>query len=551
MTNTGTPAPVPPGVFSWPQAIQADPALLGFLLFPLGIVLVALLSLTQRRGQLSDGRLASSAEKQKLRQRVRQQIAAQQPNQAAVWLNSCHSLGLPNCQQSTLVVGKSGSGKTFSSLEPALRSAIQQGWSLLVYDVKGSLQQRIGPYAKAWGYQVWVFAPGFAHSGCINPLDFMRDDADATMARQLAIALSRGGEQSQTRRDGFFGPAGEGVLQLALQLAKGTEDYGDLATARAFLGLSQLPQRLIAAQQEGRLSPWLSLAATDLIATAHAEQTVGGILANASVPLSKLVVSDFLPCLMGPSSVPLDLSGRQILFLQIDEQRQDVTAPLVAAVLEGLMARNLNASVQRDRPLGVFLDEVDTLYLRSLSRWAALNREYGQCLFLGVQNPSQFRERYGREMATTILANCSNRLIFNPGDVETAQLWSKEIGERDVRYRTNSFSGGKKTRSEHLQTKPLFPPERLTQFQAGECVLLSDSLGRPWHLRRVPIPPQDAALGRQSQSLWQQRLLPELLEQAAVIDDLAEAISDRDVMAEISLPLPLPVAAPASRSPLP
>lgn len=45
------------------------------------------------------------------------------------------------------------------------------------------------------GYEVSILSPGFPESCVANPLDFLRSETDAEMARQLAIVLNRNFKQ--------------------------------------------------------------------------------------------------------------------------------------------------------------------------------------------------------------------------------------------------------------------------------------------------------------------------------------------------------------------
>jgi type IV secretory pathway TraG/TraD family ATPase VirD4 len=70
-------------------------------------------------------------------------------------------------------MGGPGSGKTFSVIDQALLSAIDQGFPVLLYDFKYPTQsKRIAGYAKSKGYKVNIFAPGYRESEICNPIDF-------------------------------------------------------------------------------------------------------------------------------------------------------------------------------------------------------------------------------------------------------------------------------------------------------------------------------------------------------------------------------------------
>lgn len=67
------------------------------------------------------------------------------------------------------VVSSSGSGKTESFTSPAIDSAIEQGWTCFVYDMKGTLMQQHAPYAASRNYDVYVFARGLRSKNRLFP----------------------------------------------------------------------------------------------------------------------------------------------------------------------------------------------------------------------------------------------------------------------------------------------------------------------------------------------------------------------------------------------
>jgi type IV secretory pathway TraG/TraD family ATPase VirD4 len=122
----------------------------------------------------------------------------------------------PDAQRGIAVCGGPGSGKTFSVIDPAVRSAINQGFPIILYDFKYPSQtSRIAGYAAENGYNVRVFAPGYPESDVCNPLDFLKEDTDSLMARQMAEVLNKnfstgGANKSE---DPFFTQAGDQLTE--------------------------------------------------------------------------------------------------------------------------------------------------------------------------------------------------------------------------------------------------------------------------------------------------------------------------------------------------
>lgn len=131
------------------------------------------------------------------------------------------NLFIPNANQHTLVLGGSGTGKTFSAIMSMMHSVLFQGHSALWYDFKypeGAAE--IIPLARLLGYEVYIFAPGFKETGSLNPLDFIPKPSDETAADSVAKTFIDNLNPGDKRDDAFFGPAGIAVARASFMLAK-------------------------------------------------------------------------------------------------------------------------------------------------------------------------------------------------------------------------------------------------------------------------------------------------------------------------------------------
>jgi type IV secretory pathway TraG/TraD family ATPase VirD4 len=266
---------------------------------------------------------------------------------------------LPDAQRGVAVMGGPGSGKTFSVIDPALRSVIDQGFPLILYDFKYPTQsERIAGVAAKAGYEVRVFAPGFPESDVCNPLDFIRDVDDVDMARQIAIVLNRNFKSGgQSVEDPFFTNSGDQLIQAILLLAKNTP-YPDIITCAKALAADSLPARV----QNAELPTWVESSFGQLISMADSEKTVASVISTASILFSRFMSPTTLSVFCGKTTIPLDMEGKQLLILGMDRERRDVVAPLLATVLHMLVTRNVAAKKRQD-PLCLALDELPTLYL--------------------------------------------------------------------------------------------------------------------------------------------------------------------------------------------
>jgi type IV secretory pathway TraG/TraD family ATPase VirD4 len=413
---------------------------------------------------------------------------------------------IPDVQRGTAAIGAPGSGKTFSAINPMIYSAIDQGFPIIAYDFKYPSQAKIAAYAKSQGYDVHIFAPGFPESEVCNPLDFLRDSSDAETARQIATVINKNfrllGNSSE---DGFFAPAGDQLTQAILMLTKEFGERADVMTAAAILSSEQMVQRLMAAN----LNPWIKIAFGQLFSSAASEKTVAGIVATASIMFTRFMAKNTLGCFIGKTTLPLEIQGKQMIIFGLDRERRDAISPLLTSILHMTIARNI--AKKRQDPLIVALDELPSIYLPDLFKWLNESRSEGFCGILGWQNMGQLEKNYGKEVAKTILGACSTKFVFNPGENESAQLFSSFLGDEEIKYKHKSRSTGSgktnTTTSDQEKTKKLFESAQFLKLPAGKCVFINPAYSNKKEgsvplLKSIKIPKAILTIEEYNQKQW-------------------------------------------------
>jgi type IV secretory pathway TraG/TraD family ATPase VirD4 len=445
------------------------------------LVIFAQLGNLSKKPRLASGYWGGNKEIAVARRKALKQIAGRKRNSVALYIGvknpkykvpDSKRLFLPDVQRGTAVAGAPGSGKTFSVIDPMLRSAVELGYPIILYDFKYPTQcSRIAAYAKSLGYRIDIFAPGFPESQVCNPLDFLRDATDAETARQIASVLNKNFKLANAGpEDPFFGPAGDQLTEGVFVLAKATK-YPDLITCQTILDMDQLGNRVDAAD----LNLWVKKSFGQFLSVKGSEKTAASIQGTANNNFNRFTKPGLVGAFAGPTSLPLDLSGRQMLIVGLDRERRDVVGPLAATILHMIVTRNVVQ--KRKDPLVVCLDELPTLYLPSLVNWLNENREDGFCGILGFQNMTQLEKAYGKEIARAIITGCSTKAIFNPGEPDSAKIFSEILGEEEIRYKQKSRSqgkgGGSTSISEQERTRKLFEPSQFLKLPQGRCILIS------------------------------------------------------------------------------
>ncbi len=395
-----------------------------------------------------------------------------------------HTIFIPDGQRGTTVCGAPGSGKTFSVIDPMIRSVIDQGFPICLYDFKfpGGQAEIHAAYARNRGYDVRIFAPGFEGTESCNLLDFLKSPDDSETAGQIAKVLNsnfslNGGKGGE---DPFFQLSGNQLIKAVLQLAK-LSKYPDFLTCQKILALDSselidsLSETLRERVKAADISPWVKTSWDQFMSMRESEKTAASVAAIASLMFTNFVSPDILPCLCGESTISLDLEGKQMIIFGMDQNRRDIIGPILATVLHMIVTRNI--AKKRVDPLAVFLDELPTLSLPSLVNWLNESRSAGFCGVLGYQNMTQLEKAYGKENSRAILSGCNTKFIFNPGEYESAKYFSDYLGDEEVHYkqksRSSSKGGDSTSSSDQDKAKKIFAPEEFLKLPAGSCILIN------------------------------------------------------------------------------
>ncbi|MBD2531905.1 type IV secretory system conjugative DNA transfer family protein [Nostoc flagelliforme FACHB-838] len=556
------------------------PGLETALFSPMGLALLvsvsalALAKFLEGRGggaKLARARWAGSREKTAARKLACKQIEERKHNRVALFigtpknakveiLNSkkitylpedSSSLYLPDAQRGILVCGGAGSGKTFSMINPLVRSAIDQGLPVILYDFKYAHQEsategakgqtpKLAGYAVERGYKVTVLAPGFRESAIANPIDFLSSETDAEMARQLAVTLNRNFKLTSGESDkGFFSNAGDQLAQAIFMLVRGT-CFPDVMMCQAILSLPNLIERL----QQAKCNPWVKASFAQFLSVAGSPETAASIVGNASGLFTRFMVPSALAAFCGQTNIPLDLKGRQMVVFGIDKEKRDVIAPLLVSILHLLVSRNV--AKKRSEPLVLALDELPTLYLPALVDWLNQNREDGLVSILGLQNLSLLEQAYGKETTNAIFGGCATKAFFNPQDDVAAERFSKFLGDEQILHKERSRSSGGKSGastsiSDQNSTRNLFEVNQFNSLAEGKAVIVSPGfrsrkdIGLPL-LEQIRIPKNDIDSEITSIKTWYE-IQQQFVSKSTLREPAGEELERRMLEAEKLLPL--------------
>ena len=511
-------------VGSAPVDAEATPSALPYLGVGALIMLIGFFAtLYQDRGgsskALGSARWGGKRERNNAKKEAIRQIKSNRKDEIALWINAPESIDgkkikgdsksvwLPYAANGTSVIGGSGTGKSYTVIIPTLRSALAQGIPIALLDTDyPGLTKAIAPLAESIGYKVDVFAPGFEESGICNVLDFIADARDSSGASQLSKTFIKNFQMGGKGSDPFWQMSGELVTEATLLLAKALPDK-DLLTAFTILKDEDMIDRI---RNVGKIDPWLDLSFGQLLSTAKSEKTVDSIRGTAALLFGALMRPDIMPSIIGESTIPTKLEGKRIVIFGVKQDIRMAVSPLIAAVIHALVTKNMIPG--RKEPLFLSLDEMPSMYFPEISEWLSEKRKYGLCTQIGYQSLGQLIKTYGKDLATVIFTNTATKILFNPQHIDSAETFSRTLGDKEIRYTTKGSSKGQgysRTRNEHRVKKRLWTPDEFLSMGKGSCVVLNPAYSSnrrffvPMKFDPVEIVDKELRVQEASENAWE------------------------------------------------
>lgn len=388
-----------------------------------------------------------------------------------------------------LVVGSPGSGKTYYVIRHIITQHIRKGFSMFLYDFKYDDLTQIA-------YNTWLQAAGrpgtakafyyvnfddLSRSHRCNPLEpsSMTDISDAAeSARTILMGLNR----EWIRRQGdFFVESPINFLTAIIWFLKKYEN-GKYCTLPHAVELMQTEHAKLFSVL--RTEPEIQVLINPFISAFlhHANQQLEGQIASAQISMARLS-SPALYYVLSGSDFSLDVNS--------------VTEPKIVcmgnnpgkimtygAVVSLYISRMIKAVNQKGRQKSsLVFDEFPTVYLNHIDSLIATARQNRVATTLGIQDLSQLRKDYGRELADVVM-NITGNIICGQVTGETAKQLSERFGRINQDRTSLSINRTDTSISRSKQLDAAIPPSRIAALSAGEFVgMCSDNPDQPLELK--------------------------------------------------------------------
>ena len=317
-------------------------------------------------------------------------------------------------QQHILLAGAPGTGKSVE-IKKALRTIRGRGQRAVVYDPSGE-------------FTSLFYRPGIDF--ILNPLDDRgarwNPWLDAESYEYAAVAKSfipdRGGDA-----DPFWTESSRAVLEALLLQCNSLDEvvYNGLSAP-----LSDLAQMVNAAGFGGMIGPEKTFQSTRATLATYIRSL--GMMENAQR-------DDAEAFSFRKWAVNSDQDAW--VFLPSPAKARDAIRPLVSLFLDTAVRHIMSLRPDPDRRIWLEIDELPSLQnIPSLSPALAEGRKFGIGAILGVQTFHQLKKSFGDHVAQALWGLPKTRLYLRIGDAETAEMISKELGEKQIKRKTHSTS---------------------------------------------------------------------------------------------------------------
>ncbi|MEE3724524.1 TraM recognition domain-containing protein [Riemerella anatipestifer] len=380
----------------------------------------------------------------------------------------------------TLVLGTPGSGKSFGVINPTIRQLVSKGFSLCIYDFKFPDLGQIAYYhyllkrKKDPTYKhnfVAINLNEVEKSKRVNPLkkEYIKTLADAQeMAESMVSALQKGGSSAGGGADQFFTQSAINFLSSCIYFFATFENgkFSTLPHLLSFMNKSykEIFDTLFTHEElTSLLSPFKS--AYDNKAFDQLEGQVGTL----KIFLSRLATKESFWVFSG-DEVELKISDKEnpsIMILASNPSTQDINSALYSAVLNRIL-RLIND--RGNLPSGVIADEFPTIYIHKIDNVIATARSNEVAVMLGLQELTQLRQFYKKEVAETISTVIGNILSGSARDKGTLEWLEKIFGKIKQKSYSQSISNQGTTTSINEKMESMIPAGKIAGLRTGEMV---------------------------------------------------------------------------------
>lgn len=365
----------------------------------------------------------------------------------------------------TLVIGTSGTGKTYSFVEPNI---LQGNANYIIADAKGDILKDLGNSLVQMGYKIQVInLVDLRHSMTYNPLHYMSNQLEIMHFADMIVSSDVTGKMSTKKasQDPFWTNAAGNVLQALILFVKeflpqDQQTIGNVVNLFDILNMS--PANISDALEllkESKLNYEYQLKSADdndtignhifawaeeqkqdsqavkawrkIADTQGAARTWSSIMSILGAALSRYALHDVVN-IMSSNQLKFSelLKSKTALFILYDDA--DSSKNYISNTLYTQLFGFLYKAARRfgnKLPIKVrlFLDDFKNISIPNFDDYIATSRSRNISICMMLQNESQLVAKFG-ENAQSVIGNCSAYLLTGTTDLHMAKIAADRFG---------------------------------------------------------------------------------------------------------------------------
>ncbi|HFU4489394.1 TPA: type IV secretory system conjugative DNA transfer family protein [Streptococcus suis] len=361
----------------------------------------------------------------------------------------------------TLLIGPTGSGKTYGIITPAMESLTRNHFRVIANDVKGDMIQLFKEYKKEKGIQTQIRFNSWnpfdrspqLDRGSIrwNPLDEINNLTYDTSILESIVQAIVGTDDSEGPQHRYFILQDKAILRGMIKLVKQTNHHACLYDIYELLCNQN---KLLQLLQRCSISELSNL--TYLLPHEFAQKVTG--LTNKLAIFNRPEVRRATSSSSHTLSQLINYDG--LLIVHTPLQEGDEAFKLSSLFFSLLRFKIYEQGNNRSIPQYWMIDEASRIAPRlGLENDLAVLRSYKVGIFLAIQSVTQLGKDFH-----IYSSNCQTKLILPGVDDKSAEFFSKHLGVRQAPNISRTNNGTHYSFQNSSLSKPVLEPSDIMYF---------------------------------------------------------------------------------------
>jgi type IV secretion system protein VirD4 len=378
---------------------------------------------------------------------------------------------------SLLLIAPPGTGKTAGFVVPQVLTMTH---SAVIDDPKGEIYRLTAKAKGKQDYNVLLFNPNHPESCKFNILDRkllpQTEGKRKSFIGNVAEILIRNPSKSGSNE--FFYQKARTAFAILANYIILTEKSPSFILIRKLIGKNVNVAAVFNEIKDNPLTPeWLQQDCNIILQETRSREQWSGIIGTLTSALEVFGFNEVAEATSGDSHITAENLRNQktIVYIKIDTDDRERLAPLVALVFYSLGIQLTTHEPSKEQQRVTFIiDEFPVLgRVNPLVQLPAISRGYNLNIEFIAQDFDQIAEIYGRETIGILQTNCAYKIVLQQNNRNTAESFSRDIGNKTDKKTQSSSQGFIKTSiSSSQEGLPLISAQEIMHLNASNFILL-------------------------------------------------------------------------------